>query len=331
MTREWDEIKYEVAVANRVLAEVGLATGFRASLGHASLRLPNDPDKFVVKGRGYTVDALYSMRPQDMIVVDIEGHKVDGPRGSSQPFEVKMHSSIMKLRPEVNSVVHVHPHYTILATTLRKRLRPMNQEGAQLVQKELPVWEHVKTVQTEEEGLEVATLMGDSPAILLRGHGATTAGSSLENAVMTMIQLEEQAKMNYWGLLRRGGRSRLPGRRDRGRDVRPHAVAGTATLHGRAGAGLASRRRRRVAVLHAHRHEQPGGGSADIKAVTTRETREAPHETRLARIDAQRLAAYPYSQPPLCLPLHTEERYTCSPSKPTKTSRKSVRARRWAN
>ena len=94
--------------------------------------------------------------------------------------------------------MHVHPHYTILATTLGRRLRPMNQEGAQLVQKELPVWNHVKTVQTEEEGAEVAALMGDSPAILLRGHGATTAGGSLEDAVMTMMQLEEQAKMNYW-------------------------------------------------------------------------------------------------------------------------------------
>ncbi len=198
MPREWDEVKYEVAVANRVLAEVGLATGFRASLGHASMRLPNDPDKFVVKGRGYTVDALHSMRPQDMIVVDVEGHKVDGPVGSSQPFEVKMHSSILKTRPDVKSVVHVHPHYVILATTLLKRLRPMNQEGAQLVQRELPVWNHVKTVQTDEEGLEVAGLMGDSKAILLRGHGATTAGTSLEDAVTTMMNLEEQAKMNYW-------------------------------------------------------------------------------------------------------------------------------------
>mgnify|MGYP001445421071 FL=1 len=60
------------------------------------------------------------------------------------------------------------------------------------------MWNHVKTVQTEDEGLEVAQLMGDSKAILLRGHGATTAGSSLEDAVMTMMQLEEQAKMNYW-------------------------------------------------------------------------------------------------------------------------------------
>ena len=67
-SREWDEVKYQVAVANRVLAEVGLATGFRASLGHASMRLPTDPGKFIVKGRGYRVDALHSIRPEDMVV-----------------------------------------------------------------------------------------------------------------------------------------------------------------------------------------------------------------------------------------------------------------------
>jgi hypothetical protein len=36
-----DQVKYDVAVANRVLAEIGLATGVLASLGHASLRVPS--------------------------------------------------------------------------------------------------------------------------------------------------------------------------------------------------------------------------------------------------------------------------------------------------
>ena len=45
---EIDDVRYEVAVANRVLSEVGLATGVLASLGHASLRVPEEPDKFVV-------------------------------------------------------------------------------------------------------------------------------------------------------------------------------------------------------------------------------------------------------------------------------------------
>ena len=74
----------------------------------------------------------------------------------------------------------------------------MNQEGIQLVRNELPVWDHVKTVQTDDEGMEVAALLGDGKAILLRGHGATTVGNSLEESVMNMLQLEEQAKMNYW-------------------------------------------------------------------------------------------------------------------------------------
>ena len=198
MSRQIDEVKYEVAVANRVLAEMGLATGFRASLGHVSMRVPNNPELFVVKGRGYTVDALHSIRPQDMIVCDLDGNFVDGPIGSSQCFEIKMHSCILKTRPDVNSVTHVHPHYTILATTLLKRLRPMNQEGVDLVKDELPMWNHIKTVQTDEEGMEVANLLGNSSAILLRGHGAATVGSSPEQSVMNMIHLEEQAKMNYW-------------------------------------------------------------------------------------------------------------------------------------
>ena len=41
MGKEWDDVKYDVAVANRVPAEVGLATGFRASLGHSTMRIPH--------------------------------------------------------------------------------------------------------------------------------------------------------------------------------------------------------------------------------------------------------------------------------------------------
>ena len=61
----------------------------------------------------------------------------------------------------------------------------------------LPIYPHVKTIQSDAEGMEVANLLGDSRAMLLRGHGAVTTGSSLSEAVMGMAQLEEQARMNY--------------------------------------------------------------------------------------------------------------------------------------
>jgi ribulose-5-phosphate 4-epimerase/fuculose-1-phosphate aldolase len=189
-----------VAIANRVLWATGLCTGVTASLGHASLRLPDQPDRFVVKGRGYKMDALAAMRPEEMVTCDLEGNLVDGPPGATQCFEVKMHSWIYKLFPEVQSVVHVHPRFTVLMSTLGRQIKPMCQEGIELVSRGLPVYPHVKTVQSDQEGKEVAYLMSGFKAILLQGHGATTSGASLEEAVMNMLQLEEQARMNYYAL-----------------------------------------------------------------------------------------------------------------------------------
>ena len=198
MATDLDEVKYQVAVANRVLAELGLATGAMASLGHASMRVPSEPDKFVVKGRGYDVDALAVMKPEDMVVCDLEGYKVGGPPGITQCFEVKMHSTIYKTHPEVQSVVHCHPRYTVLMTVFGARMVPMCQEAIQLVRRPLAMYPHVTTIQTEEEGQAVAELLADAKAVLLYGHGAATVGRGLEESVTNMLGLEEQAKMNWY-------------------------------------------------------------------------------------------------------------------------------------
>src|SRR5688572_5221854 len=192
-----DQAKLEAAIANRILAEWGLATGVRASLGHTSMRVPGDPDKFVVKGRGYRVDVLSRMRPEDMVVCDLEGNWLDGPPNSSQCGEVKIHSCIYKARPDVVSVTHVHPDYTVLMTVFEKDIKPMAQEGARLVTKPLPLLRQTKTIQTDEEGQQVAKLLGDGQIVLLLGHGAVTASTrSVEHCVLTMAQLEHQARLN---------------------------------------------------------------------------------------------------------------------------------------
>src|SRR6202521_4394104 len=194
------DAKRDVAIANRVLWATGLCTGITASLGHASMRLPDHADRFLVKGGGYKMDALARMQPEDMITCDLEGNLVDGPPGATQCFEVKMHSWMYKLYPEVQAVVHVHPRFTVLMSTLGRTLKPMCQEGAALVARPLPMYPHVKTVVTDSEGEEVGRLMAGFKAVLLQGHGATTTGGNLEEAVMNMLQLEEQARLNYQAL-----------------------------------------------------------------------------------------------------------------------------------
>ena len=205
MSREIDEIKYEVAMATRILSHMGLATGVTAALGHVSMRVPNQPELFVVKGRGYAIDALEEMQYYDMIVCNLDGYKVDGPARSTQCSEVKIHSSIMKARPDVNSVVHVHPRNVVLMTVLEEPIVPMAQEGAQMVMDQPhALYPHTKTVWSHEEGLELAECLGDNKFVLMKGHGASMTGRDPQDSVVSMLQLEEQARMNYWGLVAKG-------------------------------------------------------------------------------------------------------------------------------
>ena len=71
-----------------------------------------------------------------------------------------MHSCIYETHPEVVSVTHVHPRYVVLMSVLHPHLLPLCQEGINLVAEELPLYPHTKTVNSEEEGLEVAALEG---------------------------------------------------------------------------------------------------------------------------------------------------------------------------
>jgi ribulose-5-phosphate 4-epimerase/fuculose-1-phosphate aldolase len=143
---ELEEVKLQVAQANRVLSDVGLATGVTLALGHASMRVPSQPDRFVVKGRQYYLDGLAVMRAEDMVVCDTEGFLVDGPSGITQCSEVKIHSCIYKTRHDVQSVVHVHPRFTVLLSVLRIPLVPMCQEGIQLVRNPLHTLSHFQGV-----------------------------------------------------------------------------------------------------------------------------------------------------------------------------------------
>lgn len=195
----YEDLKREVAIANRILAEVGFANGVLASVGHISMRVPENPNHFLVKGRGYALDALPAIRPEDIVVVDTEGELVEAAPGCMQCFEIKMHSCVLRQYAEAQSVVHVHPRYTVLMSVLQSRLVPMCNEGSALVRKPLPVWNHNKLVQSDKEGSEVADLLKESKAALLRGHGAVTRGGSMEESFMAMYQLEEQARMNYLG------------------------------------------------------------------------------------------------------------------------------------
>lgn len=151
-----------------------------------------------MKGRGYRLDALSRLGPADLVTCDLDGFLLDGPPGIVPCFEVKIHSSIYKARPDVQSVVHVHPKFATVLTVLGKKIVCMCLEGNRHVLDLHPVYPHQKIVTSEAEGSEVARLLGDGNIVLMFGHGVTTTGKTVEEAVTTALHLEHQAEMNYY-------------------------------------------------------------------------------------------------------------------------------------
>jgi ribulose-5-phosphate 4-epimerase/fuculose-1-phosphate aldolase len=193
-----DQVKRDVALGSRILAFTGLAAGIRSSMGHVSLRDPNDPGRFVVKGRGYPIDTLSRMRPENMVVCDLDGRLLEGPPGVVQCNEVVIHACVFKARPDVNSVVHVHPPFSVMLTVMGIAIRPMVLEGVRLVRHPLPVYPHTALITSVESGEEMTRSLGKASAVQLLGHGVTTVGKTMEDAVMNAWQLEHQAMMNYY-------------------------------------------------------------------------------------------------------------------------------------
>ena len=194
MTKNLDELINEVALASRMLYEMGLADASTIERGHVSLRLPENPDQFIIKALGPSLSQTY---PGHMVIVNVDGYKVGGPKENNLPNEVKMHSCLLRDRPEINSIVHVHPRYTVLMSVLEAQLQALCIEGMPLFSKPIPMFESPRLIINEKDGLEVSQIMGEHSAILLQGHGAATAGADMEDAMVNMLHLEEQARMNY--------------------------------------------------------------------------------------------------------------------------------------
>ena len=206
-----DALKYEVALGSRILSMTGIAAGVRASMGHVSLRDPREPNRFVVKGRGYAIDVLSRMRPEHMVTYDLDGYLLDGPPGVLQCNEVMIHAAVFKARPDINSVVHAHPPFDVMLTVLGIPIVPMVIEGVRLVRDPLPVYPHTALITSEAQGREMAQCLGKASAVHLLGHGATTVGRTMEESVSAMIHLEHQAQMNYYACSIAGpGHGRIP-------------------------------------------------------------------------------------------------------------------------
>lgn len=186
-----------VAQSCRVLGKLNLT---KEPSGHVSARVPG-ADQALIKARGPEESGLRFVGARDIITVDFNGKKLAGEDGLDVPQEVFIHTWLYKTRPDIQCVVHVHPLTVVLFTICNKPIQPLygayDPSGLRLLVEGLATYPRSITVSNEKLGEEFARAMGDKQACLMRGHGITSAGSSIEEATLTAIKLNDAAVINY--------------------------------------------------------------------------------------------------------------------------------------
>ncbi len=172
----------------------------KAATGHVSQRA-EDGRHILIRARGPDEVGVRYTTAEEVIMVDMDGRKVEGPDGLAVPQEVFIHTWLYKTRPEVKSVVHIHPPTVVLFTICDKPLMPLfgayDPSSLSLWLEGIPTYGRSVTISNDELGKDFTDAMGDKRTCLMRGHGITTAGASVEEATVTAIKLNELAEMNY--------------------------------------------------------------------------------------------------------------------------------------
>jgi L-fuculose-phosphate aldolase len=192
-----DQLKQQVSQSCRIMGKENMT---REPAGHVSARIPGS-DRIVIKARGAGEAALRYTMPEDLIILDMDGKKIEGRSDLTAPAETRIHTALYRARPEINCVIHVHPPTVVLFTIVGRELLPIfgafDPAGLQLVLDGIPEFPRSHTITTEEHGRALIEVMGSKDVCVMRGHGITACGTSVPEATVTAWHLDGLAEMNY--------------------------------------------------------------------------------------------------------------------------------------
>lgn len=182
----------KLVYANRILYDQGVVDG----LGHASVRHNSEPGVFLLSCNR----APGLCRRQDIVCYDFDGNAVSDT--AERPYlERYIHAEIYRARPDVVAVVHSHSPSVIPFAITNNALRPVFHmsgflgEGSAQFEIRDAGGNTDMLVRSTYLGQALARSLGSKSCVLMRGHGSTVVGISLEQAVYRAIYAEVNARL----------------------------------------------------------------------------------------------------------------------------------------
>lgn len=193
-----EQLKKEVYEANMMLPRYNLVT---FTWGNVS-GIDRESGLFVIKPSGVEYEEL---TPEDMVVVDLNGDKVEGKYNPSS--DTATHTVLYNRFPKIGGVVHTHSSWATSWAQAGRDIPCYGTTHADYIYGEIPCVRNLTKIEIEEAyEKNTGILIADEferrkkdyiavPAVLCKNHGVFTWGKDAHEAVHNAVVAEEVAKM----------------------------------------------------------------------------------------------------------------------------------------
>ncbi len=195
------ELKREAYEANVALPRHGL---INLTFGNASA-VDRARGVFAIKPSGVDYVAL---KPEDMVIVDFEGKRVEGTLNPSS--DTPTHRRLLMAFPEIGGVVHTHSSHATAFAQAGRAIPIFGTTHADYFNGAIPVTrkmteEEIATAYEWETGNVIVERIGtldplDFPGVLVNRHAPFTWGKTVAKAVEVAVAVECIAQMALMSL-----------------------------------------------------------------------------------------------------------------------------------
>ena len=196
-----EELKAKVCKANLDLVKHGLVI---FTWGNVSA-IDRESGLVVIKPSGVSYD---NMKPEDMVVVDLDGKVVEGDLNPSS--DTPTHVELYKAFPNIGGVVHTHSTYATAFAQAGRDIPNIGTTHADYFYQDIPCTRDMTEAEVKGQyELETGNVIVDeflnrrkinpdhTPGVLVKNHGPFSWGTSPDNAVYNAKVMEQCAKMAF--------------------------------------------------------------------------------------------------------------------------------------
>lgn len=191
-----ESLKQSVYEANMLLPQYKLVT---FTWGNVSA-IDRESGLVVIKASGVEYE---QMKVNDMVVVDLNGHIVEGSLKPSS--DTQTHLELYRNFPNIGGIVHTHSRWATLWSQAGRGIKPYGTTHGDYFSDEIPCTRAMTDAEIESDyelntgKVIVETFANknadDIPAVLVKNHGPFTWGKDAMDAVHQAVVLEEIAMM----------------------------------------------------------------------------------------------------------------------------------------